>query len=246
MSLTEKTRQILWIRSGSRCALCRQDVKLQELAPADQIAPDPAIAVEHPILLAPETKPPLAPRWEGYDNLILLCNKHHQQIQENPDTFPSEQLYQLKTQHEQWVRQTLAESMEPTSPPITSYGGVSLMPRIQTGRKLTQTLHGAHFFSFEHDELETEEDSLLVEQVTQQLRDWGNHLNQVEDGNVLHPDFTLTADLQALTNQGFLFFGEQQHRVLHLCGAAGNWAIAKIWMTREIHPPHRIPSDCPA
>ena len=45
---------------------------------------------------------------DKYGNLILLCNIHHKQIDDQPDTFTVSHLQHLKNDHEMWVRQSLA------------------------------------------------------------------------------------------------------------------------------------------
>ena len=44
----------------------------------------------------------------SYTNLILLCNVHHKQIDDQTADFTVERLHTTKSEHEQWVRSTLA------------------------------------------------------------------------------------------------------------------------------------------
>ncbi|MDZ7932895.1 MAG: hypothetical protein U5N21_23795 [Rhodococcus sp. (in: high G+C Gram-positive bacteria)] len=50
-----------------------------------------------------------------YENLILLCNYHHQQIDSQPESFPVELLHQWKADHEEWVEAVLAGEAAPTA-----------------------------------------------------------------------------------------------------------------------------------
>jgi hypothetical protein len=43
-----------------------------------------------------------------YGNLILLCRVHHKIVDDQPNTYSVELLKRLKTEHEEWVRQSLA------------------------------------------------------------------------------------------------------------------------------------------
>lgn len=47
------------------------------------------------------------PERQAYTNLLLLCFKHHQQVDDHPDEFPVERLQEMKAQHEAWVAQQL-------------------------------------------------------------------------------------------------------------------------------------------
>lgn len=42
-----------------------------------------------------------------YDNLILLCNVHHKQVDDQPAHFTVQELKRLKLSHEEWVRSCL-------------------------------------------------------------------------------------------------------------------------------------------
>ncbi len=44
---------------------------------------------------------------DKFANLLLLCNVHHKQIDDQPNAFPVSKLIELKTNHEQWVRTQL-------------------------------------------------------------------------------------------------------------------------------------------
>lgn len=44
---------------------------------------------------------------DRYDNLILLCNTHHQLVDFQPHTFTSDRLKAIKEEHESWVEQRL-------------------------------------------------------------------------------------------------------------------------------------------
>jgi hypothetical protein len=78
-----------------------------------------------------------------YENLILLCNQHHQLI-DSKEALPKytvERLHAMKQAHEQWVRRTLAgrANTRPELPPVvqdTVYSNVlsvTQMPRYVYG-----------------------------------------------------------------------------------------------------------------
>ncbi len=51
-----------------------------------------------------------------YENLILLCNIHHQLIDAQPATFTPARLRGIKEAHERWVQQRLAAGVQDDSP----------------------------------------------------------------------------------------------------------------------------------
>ena len=44
---------------------------------------------------------------DKYANLLLLCNVHHKQIDDQPNKFTVEVLHQVKNDHEKWVKEKL-------------------------------------------------------------------------------------------------------------------------------------------
>ena len=114
MSISQKDIKLLWGRSGGRCAICRK-----ELSQDPQAATGPFPIGEQAHIVgdkqdAPRGKSMLSEQERNsYPNLILLCPNHHAIIDKSPDDWPVEKLYVAKAQHELWVQQTLAETVDP-------------------------------------------------------------------------------------------------------------------------------------
>jgi hypothetical protein len=47
-----------------------------------------------------------------YENLILLCPNHHEEVDGEPERFTSQALREMKAQHEDWVEKQLAQGPE--------------------------------------------------------------------------------------------------------------------------------------
>jgi hypothetical protein len=61
---------------------------------------------------SPRSDPSLnAQELNAYENLILLCGDHHDEIDKQKNTFPKETLLRWKREHEAWVRSRLAQAM---------------------------------------------------------------------------------------------------------------------------------------
>jgi len=103
MAISERTRKIVWVEAGGRCAICQRQV----LTPATE-TDDPSIFGEEAHIVA---RSPGGPRAGGlaeekidcYENLILLCSEHHKQIDDQPNSFTVERLHQIKQAHSEWV-----------------------------------------------------------------------------------------------------------------------------------------------
>jgi len=111
MSVEARTKQILWTRAGGVCSVpdCRQPL-IKEASTADP----PVLLGEIAHIVA---QSPGGPRrdsaWQpshidAYENLILLCHKCHETVDQQPKTYPVEKLLQFKKDHEEWVRTKLS------------------------------------------------------------------------------------------------------------------------------------------
>jgi hypothetical protein len=110
MAIADKTRKILWGRSGNRCAICRRELIID----ATQTDDESIIGDECHILSAQ----PQGPRFstatppeslDEYNNLILLCRVHHKMVDDQHETYDVELLRQIKAKHEHWVASKLSE-----------------------------------------------------------------------------------------------------------------------------------------
>lgn len=122
MSISSRDQRALFSRSGNRCAFeaCRR------LLVATDAAGDVIVLGEIAHIVAEHDDGPrgdphmsLADR-NAYPNLILLCNVHHQLIDDQPATWTVERLRAIKADHEKWVEDRLPGEAEPTAPPAVS------------------------------------------------------------------------------------------------------------------------------
>ncbi len=105
MAISDRTRKMLWARSGNLCAFCRR-LLIKERTPHDA---ESVVGDECHII----GEKPTAARGaigvgkndlDGYVNLLLLCKVHHKLVDDQPDTYPVERLHKLKSVHERWVK----------------------------------------------------------------------------------------------------------------------------------------------
>lgn len=106
MAITNKIIKSLYAKSGNICAYPGCNCLLVEESNQSQIA--------H-IISQQRNGPRHIDGYNGgnYDieeNLILLCAKHHHQIDDNPDDYPIEWLKKVKKDHEEYVSKSLQPS----------------------------------------------------------------------------------------------------------------------------------------
>lgn len=114
MSITDKTRKVLWGRSGNLCAFCKAHLVVD----ASDVDSESVVGEECHIISGapngPRHDPNLAPdTLDALGNLILLCRVHHKLVDDQSETFTAETLCQLRANHEKWVKDRLRDSKEP-------------------------------------------------------------------------------------------------------------------------------------
>jgi hypothetical protein len=99
MPVSEKTRKVLWVKAGGRCSICQEQLVTDPEAAED----DPSVYGEECHIIAQSRGGPRADDiddLDGYGNLILLCRKHHKQVDDKLAHFTVERLRQIKRDHE--------------------------------------------------------------------------------------------------------------------------------------------------
>lgn len=107
MGISLKTHKILWVRSGGKCAICKNDIVIDPAGFDD----DPSIIGDEAHIIA-QSKSFTRGDYESlsteernhYSNLILLCKNHHKQIDDQPGTYTVDKLREIKAQHEAEVK----------------------------------------------------------------------------------------------------------------------------------------------
>ena len=157
MAISDKTRKILWARSGNRCAYCRCEL-VQDRSDSD---PESVIGDECHIVGQKIDGPRGANTDRGnideYENLVLLCKTHHKLVDDQPTKFSVEFLCSLKTVHENWVKQSLE--------PLKQKGQqlkIWLLDRIHTGKELMAVFEGVCTHLLDHDEPQSEQEMELL------------------------------------------------------------------------------------
>lgn len=111
MAITDKTRKILWGRSGNRCAICKHELVVD----ATVIDGESVVGDECHIISSRSD----GPRYDSsypqekldiYENLILLCRVHHKMVDDQNESYTVDMLRRIKIDHEAWVSQKLVDT----------------------------------------------------------------------------------------------------------------------------------------
>lgn len=235
MNISDKTRKLLWGRSGNRCAICRHELSIDK----NQNDNESIIGEECHIVSVKENGPRHDSQYkresvDSYDNLILLCRIHHKQVDDQYYTYSTTVLREIKKNHEKWISERLNDEPETPDVHIKRLKGnkPKYLRRLTTGQEILNIISNASSFQYKHDELQ---DKYEVEKI-------GYFLDLVNDCDVLMDlspgqrvelSFDLTKEIEKLNKYGFWVFGEVENHILDSNGRKSNWTMAIIEIKRE-------------
>jgi DNA-directed RNA polymerase subunit RPC12/RpoP len=110
LSIHDQDRKILWTKSGNRCSYnyggehC--DEELVQLVNGRHVL----VGDECHIVGGKSGSPRYvagSPKLDTYDNLILMCKKHHKIIDDNEGEYPAELLLEMKRSHEKSIAERM-------------------------------------------------------------------------------------------------------------------------------------------
>ncbi len=117
MTISVKTRKLLWGKSGNRCAMCRHELSVDK----NKDDNESIIGEECHIISESKNGPRHDSQYkreliDSYDNLILLCRIHHKQVDDQYYTYSTNVLREIKKNHEKSISEKLKD--EPETPDV--------------------------------------------------------------------------------------------------------------------------------
>ena len=233
MPITARTRKILLIKAGGRCSICKE-----QLVTEGTDTNDPSVFGQEAHIIAEAPNGPrhaYLPEYDVYYNLILLCSKHHKQIDDQVGYYTVERLKEIKRQHEEWVASRDADPgpvrliPDPTRPPK------KMLTLITNGTALWHFVKGAYSsFTSSPDGL-SDEDEDLIAGFFDNLRDWMDISGDFDSyRDELHARRALDENIEELAKAGFVVGARE--RFLLLTGGVNSapspWRAFEIQVQR--------------
>jgi HNH endonuclease len=230
MAITDKTRKILWGRSGNRCAICRRELVI-DATPAD----DESVVGEECHIMSDKGQ---GPRYDSSlpeeqidnpENLVLLCRVHHKMVDDQYETYTAELLRDLKQNHEKWVSSALGEQTQ--VPPIRIRRIRENVPpfltRVLSGQEIMNIAGGSLGFLFDHEEPVSAAEAEMIACFLQEVQDWAELWDEIEAGERVKASFGLTERLHQLEEAELWVFGAREvRRVEGGTQAPAPWPVA--------------------
>ena len=237
-SISDKTRKILWGRSGNRCAICKHELVVDATGNDEEAVVGDECHIISPQPNGPRHDPSFPQeKIDSYENLILLCRIHHKMVDDQESTFTPNILRQMKSNHEVWISERLTDRQKPKplkfrriKQNIPSY-----LVRLTTGKEVLALASSAYAFSINHDELDSHEEVDIVGQFFQEVSDWGDINDELEPSVRVEVAYNLTQLLKELEKKGFFVFGGREVQLIEggIQDEPSNWPIAIFHVLRK-------------
>lgn len=237
MPISDKTRKILWTRSGNRCALCKCELVVDAtITNSESVVGDECHIISRQ-LNGPRHDPNYPEdKLDSYENLIVLCRVHHKMVDDQCETYNVNILSRMKSNHENWVSQTLSD--KPEFEPIRFRRVKENIPcmliRLRSGLDVLAVIENCGAGSFEHEELESKEEVEVVGQFFDQARDWGDMCIDSEPSDRVRVAYELANSLADLEGLGLLVYGGREVQVLEDgTGKSADWPVSSLCVVRQ-------------
>lgn len=249
VAVSDRTRKILWSRSGGRCARCHDLLVLDEtpVSAASVVGEEAHLVARSPG--GPRYAPLPDNEVDDIDNLVLLCRVDHKRIDDQVEEFPLERVREIRTRHEQWVAGSLNLTDDPGMAITHDQCEKLGVPALLTGAAVWSVIAGAHAYDFqgvEEPDVNTEVCD-ASDEFLQDAHDWGEISSDVQmQGYMAVRDAkrALGASVDGLHALGLRIFGAQQLRPMPQFGATERWLVATL-VTAPADDP-RIYLDSPS
>lgn len=237
MAITDKTRKILWGRSGNRCAICRQSLVVSETSVDSESVVGDECHINSGVPKGPRYNLEMNPQnIDDISNLLLLCRVHHKMVDDQFETYTTDILKAIKANHEQWIESKFKEEKELKPVRIKRFKSEipSQLKRIESGQELFNLLSTCHGSYQNHTDNLSDEEVEIVGDFLQSLTDWIDIASDLETIDQVRAKSSLNCELKELKNHGFLLFAaREKQRLEGGIGQPSNFFVLHLSVVRE-------------
>ena len=238
MAISDRTRKILWTRSGNKCCLCSANLVTSNKEPFDTTV----IGQECHII----SEAPKGPRhtiikdcqYDIEDNIILLCSNCHTKIDTNVSYFTIEKLKELKAKHTEDIRIKLAEK-EPDNT-FNTVNGVTVLPKINTGKELLNILDNCLGFVHDYEDTSDPEEIGFIVATLDELSAYVDILSMNSISEEIGSKITRIPELNRIllriNEMKFGLFGEKKKKNVTVYNTQQYWTICTVFLMKLDNP----------
>lgn len=234
MPISNKTRKIIWARSGNICSICKAKLVSDKAEPY----PSTIFGEECHII----SQRPNGPRhisidnYDDEDNLIILCANCHKSIDNNLEYYTVEKIKKLKDIHQTEIREKLIKTDLKNI--FSKVNDVTILPKVSTGKTLLNLLDEPYGFYIDYEDTTVKEDIEFIARIIETLTDYSD-LFQMNDeiGYKISKINNLQNILNEIDASGFVLFGEKTVRDIVINNIKhNNWMVSSIYLMKKENP----------
>ncbi|MFM9884189.1 MAG: HNH endonuclease signature motif containing protein [Burkholderiales bacterium] len=237
MAITDKTRKILWGRSGNRCAICRQRLVVDETTLDSESVVGDECHINSGSAAGPRYEATQNPeQLDELSNFMLLCRVHHKMVDDQQETYAAEILRSIKSNHEKWVEAKFAEAQVPPPVRIRRLKGEipAQLSLVGSGAELFNLASSCYGSYQSHSEDLNDEEVEVVGGFLQNLKDWVDLAGNFEPMDLVRASKSLSDEIADLRHRGFLVFAaREKQRMEGGVRAPSNFFVLHVAMLRE-------------
>lgn len=237
MAITDKSRKILWGRSGNRCAICRLRLVVDETSVDAESVVGDECHVNSGALGGPRYDAAIEQQSiDDLANLLLLCRVHHKMVDDQFETYTAELLRTIKDNHERWVDSKFKEAEDLSAVRVRRFKSEipAQLKTVESGQELFNLASGCHGSYQNHSDDLSDEDVEIVGGFLQNLKDWVDCASDLEPIEKVRATKSLTDELNELKRCGFLVFAaREKQRLEGGVGAPTDFFILHVSVVRE-------------
>jgi hypothetical protein len=240
MAITDKTRKVLWGRSGNLCAICRHKLVIDET----DLDAESVVGDECHIVSEANNGPrhdnifPID-EIDDISNLMLLCRVHHKMVDDQYDTYTVELLRSIKLNHEKWVETKLKDKEE--IPPIRIRRFKNEIPNqlpvITSGKDLFNLASNCHGSYQDYSDDLSEDEVEIVGGFLQNLQEWIDLSGDLEPIDKVRATKSIDDDIKQLNSNGFIVFADiENQRIEGGVSSPSNFKVLHVSIIRKGDP----------
>ena len=217
MTISDKTRKILWGRSGNRCAICRQRLVIDET----DLDANSVVGDECHIRSGANAGPRHNPAFEALPsddlaNLLLLCRVHHKMVDDQVETYTIERLLAIRLNHERWVESKFNDAAEVLEIKLRRIKEEvpNKLDLVLSGQQLLGLASNCHGSYQSYPEDLSEDEIELVGGFLQNLKDWIDLAGDLEPLDRIRATTSLSEEISQLLEQKFMVFAARERQSL--------------------------------
>lgn len=227
-NITDKTRKVIWSKSGGSCAICKQEL-------TKKVDENHLVLGQECHIRSPKVKGPRydssfpKDKLDAPENLILLCRNHHKEIDDLPLKYPTDSLERIKTNHEALIRNRAPQELPQIKVIKNSKHLEAVL--ITSGIQLIGMADDTMGFGYAFDETDDSETYDLIKTFLSYVED----LDVISDAGMntrLDVAQELKEIIQNLEKRGYFVFGAvAQDKITGGVGGDGPWKTVYYTLT---------------